>query len=311
MTWATSTGNTIIVASLTPTAAEYDGAIVQASVSYGLIKVSFSGAPDLSSVLTGHRLTIAGFTNADNNGTFVIYEANNTDKTITYLSTIRTSNSLDETGISGTGSVSDSAAIISEPSAAKRAQGWIDGEKPSAARFNALFNDLYTQVASFAQRDDRDAWKAVNRTGFSENYEFIKDWGVYRYDPTSTLIADDETVLQPSAGPGRGILELAHPNAIYSYMNNVIGQGAYNISQLAELDFPSVAANSTQDLTVSVIDARPGNGVSVTVPDGLNAGLIAHAWVSADDVVTVRLTNITGGAIDPASGNFRIEVRKY
>lgn len=73
------------------------------------------------------------------------------------------------------------------------------------------------------------------------------------------------------------------------------------------LDFPSVAGGGTQDLPVTMYGARLAGTpsmVSVTPPVGLDAGLTASAFVSADDVVTVRLTNSTGGAIDPDSGVF-------
>lgn len=73
------------------------------------------------------------------------------------------------------------------------------------------------------------------------------------------------------------------------------------------LDFPSVAGGGTQDLPVLMYGVRfagTPSTVGVTPPGGLDAGLNASAFVSANDVVTVRLTNSTGGAIDPASGVF-------
>ena len=73
------------------------------------------------------------------------------------------------------------------------------------------------------------------------------------------------------------------------------------------LDFPSVAGGGTQDLPVTMYGARLAgtpSTVSVAPPVGLDAGLTASAFVSADDVVMVRLTNSTGGAIDPDSGVF-------
>lgn len=75
------------------------------------------------------------------------------------------------------------------------------------------------------------------------------------------------------------------------------------------LDFPSVAGGGTQDLPVTMYSARLAgtpSTVGVTPPVGLDAGLTASAFVSADDVVTVRLTNSTGGAIDPDPGVFTV-----
>lgn len=70
------------------------------------------------------------------------------------------------------------------------------------------------------------------------------------------------------------------------------------------LDFPLVAAGGTQDLNVTMYSAKLASVVSVAPPGGLNAGLTATAVVTANDTVRVRLTNGTGGAIDPASGVF-------
>ena len=147
MTWATATG-TSIVGSLVPTDAEYQSTIVESGVTYGFVKYSFSGSPNLSSVLTGHNLTVAGFTNSVNNGTYRIYSANDATDEITVYNTSRLSASLDETGITGTGSVASGAAVINEPSAAKKALGFKTPEKPSDGMWNWLINDIYTSVAS-------------------------------------------------------------------------------------------------------------------------------------------------------------------
>ena len=71
------------------------------------------------------------------------------------------------------------------------------------------------------------------------------------------------------------------------------------------LDFPSIAANTTEDLTITVtgvttgIDwrcfASPRGGTAMT------AGLVWSASVTAADTVTVRMANVTVGAIDPAA----------
>lgn len=86
------------------------------------------------------------------------------------------------------------------------------------------------------------------------------------------------------------------------------------LTTTATLDFPNIGAGATQDLTVTVNGVKaadPQPVVCLGLPTGLNAGLVFHAWVSADDTVTVRATNCTVGAIDPASATFRVEVRRY
>lgn len=79
----------------------------------------------------------------------------------------------------------------------------------------------------------------------------------------------------------------------------------------ATLDFPSTAANSKQDLTVTVTGAELGDPVILGVPNGsVPAGGVFDAWVSAVDTVTVRYANNTAGALDPASGSFNVIVIK-
>lgn len=79
----------------------------------------------------------------------------------------------------------------------------------------------------------------------------------------------------------------------------------------APLDFLSVAAGATAELTVSVTGAVVGGVVSLGPPASLEAGLVAFGRVSAADTVTVRLLNTTGSAIDPASATWAAEVTNY
>lgn len=74
------------------------------------------------------------------------------------------------------------------------------------------------------------------------------------------------------------------------------------------LDFPSVASLASQDLTVDMRGAKVNMKVDATPPSTLESGLITQAWVSSNNTVTVRLTNITAGAIIPAPGQFTVSV---
>jgi hypothetical protein len=88
----------------------------------------------------------------------------------------------------------------------------------------------------------------------------------------------------------------------------VIGVG--NVT--ATLDFPNTAAQTSSDLTVSVPGAVDGDEVTLTVPSvSMLASSCYNAWVSAADTVTVRFNNYSAGALDPASGDFRVVVRRY
>jgi len=79
----------------------------------------------------------------------------------------------------------------------------------------------------------------------------------------------------------------------------------------ATLDFASTATLTSTDLTITVTGAADGDAVFLGVS---NASTLTNgcftAWVSAVNTVTVRFTNNSGGALDPASGTFKVTVNK-
>lgn len=78
----------------------------------------------------------------------------------------------------------------------------------------------------------------------------------------------------------------------------------------ATLDFGSIAAGLSADLTITVTGAEVGDCVVPSAPAALNAGLTVFAFVSAANTVTVRLVNNTAGAVDAASATFNVVVLK-
>lgn len=91
-----------------------------------------------------------------------------------------------------------------------------------------------------------------------------------------------------------------------------IGSGATitgHLSAAVALNFGSIAAGTTAELTATVTGAAVGNVTAIATPNTtIEAGLIWSAYVSAADTVTVRLANVTSGAIDPANKGWRIDV---
>lgn len=81
------------------------------------------------------------------------------------------------------------------------------------------------------------------------------------------------------------------------------------LTATATLDFPSVASLLHEDLTISVTGA--GLTDSVILGYTPTTGIIYTGFVSLADTVTVRANNYTAGAVDPASGTFRVTVLKY
>lgn len=92
--------------------------------------------------------------------------------------------------------------------------------------------------------------------------------------------------------------------------NGQVEQAQLGLFASAALDFPSVAAAGQQELTITVTGAAVGDAVMLAPPATLTAGLVATARVSAANTVTVRLSNITAGALDPASATWGARVIK-
>ena len=82
------------------------------------------------------------------------------------------------------------------------------------------------------------------------------------------------------------------------------------MSATSNLNFPSVAAAGSQDLTIAVQGAAVGDAVMLGLASAPTAGIVFQAFVSAANTVTVRATNITAGAIDPAAQDIRVTVIK-
>lgn len=85
-----------------------------------------------------------------------------------------------------------------------------------------------------------------------------------------------------------------------------IGSGGGSIKKMVPgtqaIDPASIAAASTGDTTFALVGAALGDLILMSPPVSLEAGLVfGGAWVSAADTVTVRLGNVTAGAIDGAS----------
>ncbi len=83
------------------------------------------------------------------------------------------------------------------------------------------------------------------------------------------------------------------------------------LSASAALDFPNTNAATASDLTITVTGAAVGDVVSLGLPAAPTAGFVFNAFVSAADTVTVRATNITAGALNPASATYRVAVMGF
>lgn len=83
------------------------------------------------------------------------------------------------------------------------------------------------------------------------------------------------------------------------------------LSATATLDFGSVAAQSSADLTISLTGAVVGDSVSIGLPASPAANTTFAGWVSAADTVTVRFNNYSAAPVDPPSGTYRVTVTRF
>lgn len=93
----------------------------------------------------------------------------------------------------------------------------------------------------------------------------------------------------------------------------VVGQSGLSehIYKQQNLDFPSIPANSTAEMTMTVTGAVLGDNVIVTPLGAPEAGLIWGGYVSTTNTVVVRLANVTTSAIDPANRSFNVNLVRY
>lgn len=78
----------------------------------------------------------------------------------------------------------------------------------------------------------------------------------------------------------------------------------------ASLDFGSIAASGTGELTITVPGVAAGDIVALGAPAALTAGLVATAYASAADTVTVRVLNTTVAAVDAPAQTWKVAVIK-
>lgn len=143
--WATNTGTNILTG-LTATDAAWQSNVTSGSVTYGIVRYTLSGSPDLSTVTAGHVLNVTtGFVNAENKVSGAeILTVNNASDWVEVKSWERLSAALDETGISATSTtITSTAARIIEPSTAKKGVGLLSPEKPGDGVLNWLWNRCY------------------------------------------------------------------------------------------------------------------------------------------------------------------------
>lgn len=162
----------------------------------------------------------------------------------------------------------------------------INTENPISFSVNKQL-DYVKKVASIAKLFYNNTSSGVGKICFINTYHLLLD------NPTGVL-AD-----------GVHFSAIGH-RLVGNEINRVYLGGGQKRS--ITLSFPTINALSKADLNVMVLNAEVGMSVNLGLPIDIDGGLVATAFVSANDTVTVRLTNMTGNAITPTSGKYTIVV---
>jgi hypothetical protein len=81
------------------------------------------------------------------------------------------------------------------------------------------------------------------------------------------------------------------------------------LTTTAVLDFPSIPNGTcATDLTFTLGGAAVNDAVEPGLPGGIEGGLVANMRVAAPSTIAVRLCNLSGAAVDPASATYRATI---
>ena len=80
------------------------------------------------------------------------------------------------------------------------------------------------------------------------------------------------------------------------------------LASTATLDFPNIANGNTAELNVTVNGATVGSSCSCAPNGSIENGLQWSCYVSALNTVTVRVSNVSTGSINPASKSWKVTV---
>lgn len=83
-------------------------------------------------------------------------------------------------------------------------------------------------------------------------------------------------------------------------------------SGTAALTWAALANGASATQNVTIAGAEVGDRVVVGFPAaGLQALVLHHEWVSAADTVTLRMSNVSGGALTPPAGDYKFTVLQF
>lgn len=250
-TWGTNTGSTIL------STLNIDTITNQSA---GRQRYTFSGSPDLSSVVVGHQLEVSGTTNEANSGTFAILAKDTGAYWIEVLNAAIVDATEDETGSPGTANVLSNSTLSQAPSLGKRLLGWIAREYPPANWLNWWMNLVGQWIGHYATSYGRalvglsyvtsSAWSAIDGAGdprASAVDTSASSWtGSADDDVYEDITGSDQTL---TTGASRVLWLMTGQQTAYSNVNPHI-KLLYGASTLVEIADSSGRANQAGSFTL-------------------------------------------------------------
>jgi hypothetical protein len=132
-----------------------------------------------------------------------------------------------------------------------------------------------------------------------------------------TYLHNDLTGLQGGSTAERYHLDLTQYSAVGSFdstkWTDLTDGGTtslhkHSLHATASLNFGSIAANATAELTMTVTGAVAGAAVYLGPPTTIEPDLVWCGYVSATDTVTIRIHNAKGTSVDPAAATWHARV---
>lgn len=106
-----------------------------------------------------------------------------------------------------------------------------------------------------------------------------------------------------------GVADHANPRDLEAFFQELYDQ--HKLVGTRTFDLPNLTAGAQTTFTITVNGAKAGKQqtVDIGLPETWNTGLSAYGFVSADNTVTIVVTNETSGAINLGSATYGVRVR--
>ena len=181
----------------------------------------------------------------------------------------------------------------------------------------------FTGGFAYGSSGDRDTFILRSVASYNVIIGFTQEPGAttrpYKIEDGAThntlIMANNNSATQVDAAYGSNVV--INGDWVRGGEGTFMGSALYNskiirhISSTETLDWGSIGASAYATSAVGCTGANVGNTVTVGMSTALPAGMVLTGAVTATNVVTVTLQNLTAGAIDLASGTIRVDVWQH